>query len=105
MPDHAAYAGVDEALRDDRSGFRIRLIVFRDELEYDRFAADGGLPRVQLVHRHLRAVPVVRAVVRLRTGERRGEADFHDRLRPARTRAPARTQRRSAAVTNRAQST
>ena len=81
VADHAADAGVDQPLRDDRAGLGIRLVVFRDELELDRLAAERGAARVELVDRHLRAVAVVLAVVRLRPGERRGEADLDDLLR------------------------
>jgi hypothetical protein len=96
MPDHAADAGVDHLLRDDRPGARVRLIVADDELEFHRSCADARRARIEFISRHARAVEIVLAVVRLWPGERRGKTDFDRfqrlRLRPVRGKAQHRQQ-------------
>ena len=81
VADDAVDLGVDQFLRDERPHLRVGLIVFGHQLELDRLAADLDALRVELVDRHLRAVLVVLAVVRLAAGQRRREADLDDFLR------------------------
>jgi hypothetical protein len=75
-----AHAGVDQPLGDDRAGARVGLVVLGDELEAHRPLPDARGARVELVHRHARAVEIVLPVVRLRPGQRGGEAYLHDLL-------------------------
>jgi hypothetical protein len=54
------------------------MVITDGKLEFHRPAADARRARVQFVDRHACAVEIVPAVMRLRTGERRGKTDFDD---------------------------
>jgi hypothetical protein len=94
MADDARDFGVDELLGDDGPLLRISLIGLRLELEFHGLSADGHALGIELVDRQLRAVLVVLALVGLRSGQRRREADLHDllRLRTARAHGERDTQ-------------
>ena len=80
MTDDAVDLGIDQLLRGGSALLRIGRVVFLDQFELDLLAVDHRALGVELVDRHLGAVLVVLAVIGLRAGQRRREADLHDLL-------------------------
>ena len=66
VADHAGDLGIDQLLRHGRALLGIRLVVFRDQLEFDLLAVDDDVLGVGVIDRHAGTVLVILAQVRLR---------------------------------------
>jgi hypothetical protein len=77
VPHYARDFRVDQLLRHGGSDLRVGLVVFGDQRELDRVAADLRASRVRLLDGEARAVLVVLAEVRDAARERRDVADLH----------------------------
>jgi hypothetical protein len=81
VTDDAVYLGINQLLGNDRTLFRVGLIILRHQFEFNLGATDFQTLGVQFFDRQHGAVFVILTQVSLRAGHRRHMAEFDDHFR------------------------